>query len=256
MIGIFITARLGSTRLPRKHLILSEGKTMIEWLILRYKFVFQNEIGLGDVKIILTTSEKEENRYFSELLKKHDVEVCFGDDTNIPKRYFDCARKFKLDYFIVIDGDDILCSAYGSYQLLLSIISDGNYDIFKIEGLPLGLNSAAYNTNYIGMCLNNHANENLEVGWSRIFSNPKIKLITLGNYDIKGDLRFTLDYEEDAFFFKAIISWYGEKIYQISDKNLIETVISQKFDQINCHLSREYWDNYTNAVNKQIENHG
>ncbi len=254
MVGIFITARLGSTRLHRKHLILTERKTMIEWLVLRYQAIFENELLSGEVKIFLTTSVKEENKVFSSLLNKYGVEVYFGEDSNIPKRYFDCAKKHLVDYFIVVDGDDILCSAYGSYQLYKSIQEKLNYDILKVEGLPIGLNSSAYKTSYLEACLSKHQNENLEVGWSRIFTTPKTKQIVLGNYDIQGNLRFTLDYEDDAKFFKSIISFFGEKILITTDLELIDTVINQKFDKINGHLSKEYWENYSNTIKKQTEN--
>jgi spore coat polysaccharide biosynthesis protein SpsF (cytidylyltransferase family) len=256
MVGIFITARLGSTRLPRKHLILAEGKTMIEWLVLRYKAIFEKELLSEVVRVFLTTSIKQENNAFKGLLEQYGVTVYFGADTNIPKRYFDCAKENALDYFIVVDGDDILCSAYGSYQLYQCILESSNYDIIKVEGLPIGLNSSALKTSYVGECLKKHQNENLEVGWSRIFTAPRTKQIKLGNYEIQGDLRFTLDYEDDARFFKLIISYFGEKIVKVSDLELIDTVVSQKFDQINNHLSREYWVNYNNEIKKQIENNG
>jgi CMP-2-keto-3-deoxyoctulosonic acid synthetase len=44
MIGIFITARLGSKRLYQKHLVEIEGKPMIKWLVDRYSIGFRNEI--------------------------------------------------------------------------------------------------------------------------------------------------------------------------------------------------------------------
>ena len=53
MIGIFITARLGSTRLYQKHLIESEGKPMIKWLVDRYSIGFQNEIQDQKIKYLL-----------------------------------------------------------------------------------------------------------------------------------------------------------------------------------------------------------
>lgn len=36
MVGVFITARLGSTRLNEKHLIEVNGKPFIEWLVKRF----------------------------------------------------------------------------------------------------------------------------------------------------------------------------------------------------------------------------
>jgi len=256
VVGIFITARLGSTRLHRKHLISVEGKTMIEWLVLRYKFIFERELSSGNVQLFLTTSTKEENREFTGLLGQYGVTVFFGEDSNIPKRYYDCAKEYLIDYFIVVDGDDILCSAYGSHQLYKCILENGNYDILRVQGLPIGLNSSAFKTSYVEDTLKKHPNENLEVGWSRIFNSPRTKNLKLGNYDIQGDLRFTLDYEDDATFFKLIISNYGEKIVKVSDVELIDTVLIQKFYEVNSHLSTEYWVNYKNEVKKQILNNG
>lgn len=256
MVGIFITARLGSKRLHRKHLIEIEGKTLIEWLILRYKTVFETEIIAQKVKIFLTTSDKVENRKFKEVLEKHEVDVYFGEDTNIPKRYCDCAKLNNLEYFIVVDGDDILCSPTGSYKLYQSILENSNYDIYKAEGLPIGLNSNAYKTSYFEYSLNNNSNKNLEIGWSRIFLAPNIKKIILGNFDIQGELRFTLDYEADAVFFKSIIEFLGIKTLYITDSELIDLVINQKFDNINSYLSKEYWKNYNDSINKQIQNNG
>jgi spore coat polysaccharide biosynthesis protein SpsF len=254
MIGIFITARLGSKRLHRKHLIKVEGKTFLEWLILRYKNMFESDLNTHKVKIILTTSEKAENKEFQEVLNKYDVEVFFGNDNNIPKRYLDCAVKYSLDFFIVVDGDDILCSPAGSHRLLKSIQESCKYDIYRIEGLPLGMNSSAYKTSYIKESLETNGDENLEIGWSRIFLEPKISKIKLGEYDIQGDLRFTLDYEDDSLFFKSIINFLKKDVIGISDSELIKTVIEKKFDKLNRHLSKEYWDNYNNSVKKQINN--
>lgn len=254
MVGIFITARLDSKRLYRKHLIEIGGITLIEWLILRYKTVFETEIFEQKVKIFLTTSNKVENRKFKEVLEKHEVDIFFGEDANIPKRYCDCAKLNNIEYFIVVDGDDILCSPIGSYKLYQSIIENCNYDIYKVEGLPIGLNSTAYKASYVEYSLTKNKNKNLEIGWSRIFLDPDIKKIILGNFDIQGDLRFTLDYEADANFFKAVINFLGIKTLYISDSELIDLVINQQFNKINNYLSKEYWENYNDSIKKQIQN--
>ena len=66
MIGIQIIARLGSTRLKRKHLIKALDKTFLEWLILRIQNEFINEITLKEIKIFISTSDEIENKELME----------------------------------------------------------------------------------------------------------------------------------------------------------------------------------------------
>ena len=55
MVGVFITARLGSTRLNEKHLIEVNGKPFIEWLVKRFLISFNTKIKRNDLKISYVT---------------------------------------------------------------------------------------------------------------------------------------------------------------------------------------------------------
>ena len=68
MTGIFIVARLGSTRLSQKHLIKAAGKTFIEWLALRFVAAFQKEIAANEAGVFIVTSEKPENKNLKKFL--------------------------------------------------------------------------------------------------------------------------------------------------------------------------------------------
>jgi len=74
----------------------------------------------------------------------------------------------------------------------------------------------------------------------------------LGNHDIMGDLRFTLDYEEDATFFCEIINKLKEKIITISDTDLIDFVLKNKLYELNTSLKEKYWDNYNTGKQNEI----
>jgi len=58
MTGIFITARLGSTRLSEKHLIEVNGKHLINWLVDRFSIAYRDNILKNEIKIFITTSVK------------------------------------------------------------------------------------------------------------------------------------------------------------------------------------------------------
>ena len=80
MVGIFITARLGSTRLSQKHLIDIEGKPMIKWIVDRFDFGFKNEILEQKIQIFITTSDNEENRLFETVFENSNVKIFFIND--------------------------------------------------------------------------------------------------------------------------------------------------------------------------------
>ena len=63
--GLFITARNGSLRLPKKHMLKYKKKRMIEILILRILKTKMID------KFILTTTTKKEDNIFSFISKKN-----------------------------------------------------------------------------------------------------------------------------------------------------------------------------------------
>ena len=65
------------------------------------------------------------------------------------------------------------------------------------------------------------------------------------------DLRFTLDYDEDAEFFKKIINTMKEKVVSISDEDLINFVTKNKLFEINSSLKKKYWENYNSEKQKE-----
>jgi len=222
--------------------------------VLRFQVAMSKELESENVKFILATSEKNENKEFESYFQGYSIEIFYGDDKNIPLRYCQCIDKYKFDYIIIVDGDDILCSTEAALKLVEQIKSDSihNIDIIRIDGLPLGMNLSAYRASYIKESLAKSKFKNLEVGWSRIFNNPRVKIVKMGNYELEGDYRFTLDYEEDAIFFNSIISILKDELLTISDEKLLEAVEENKLYELNKHLTKEYWNNYNNSVKKSI----
>ena len=100
MVGVFITARLGSTRLNEKHLIEVNGKPFIEWLVKRFLISFNTKIKRNDLKIFITTSTKIENNKLESIFDESEVKVFYGSDENIPLRHLECAILNNIDYII------------------------------------------------------------------------------------------------------------------------------------------------------------
>ncbi len=253
MIGIFITARLGSSRLPAKHLHQAAGRTFMEWLFGRLIHEFQIEVENKKAIIVITTSEKTGNERFLEIVNGKPVEVFFGADNNIPLRHHQAANQFGCSHIISVDGDDILCSAKAAREIYTAMTSGIQADIFQVEGLPLGMNLSGYSNEYLGKSLEKAADQKYETGWGRIFHEPVIHKIRLADYDIMDDLRFTLDYEDDARFFEAVINSLENETLSISDESLIAHVKENGFEKINAHLKEEYWANYNSEKANELK---
>ncbi|MAC41654.1 MAG: hypothetical protein CMJ05_07680 [Pelagibacterales bacterium] len=240
MIGVFISARLGSTRLSEKHLIKTKGKPFILWLIERFQVKFCEEIDKKELKIFVTTSRSPENQKFELILDKDEVRIFYGSDENIPLRHLECAEKNDIDHIISIDGDDILCSTEATSLVIEKLLNGLN--VVQTNGLPIGMNVTGYSTKFLKKSLEGKENNKLETGWVKIFDKDEINLIQINENKISQKIRMTLDYEADANFFKKVISLTDVK--KISDKNLIKTIIANKWNEINLHLEDVYWENF------------
>jgi|688.fasta_scaffold121581_3 spore coat polysaccharide biosynthesis protein SpsF (cytidylyltransferase family) len=242
MIGIFITARLGSTRLYQKHLIEIEGKPMIKWLVDRYMIGFQNEIQDQKIKIFITTSKNKENHLFETIFENSNIEVFYGADSNIPLRHLQCAKANSIDYILSVDGDDILCSIDASKLVIKKLLETGN--LVKTIGLPLGMNVMGYSTFFLEKSLNNNSIEKLETGWGKIFEEKDIITIEIENNLNCENIRMTLDYNEDVLFFKNVFTGIGSEINTISDSELVKNIINNNWCKANENLNDTYWENF------------
>lgn len=243
MVGIFIIARLESTRLKQKHLIKVNDKTLIEWLVERYYNYFEKEINDKLIKIFIVTSNTSENKKFEQLFSKNkQVKVFFGSDVNIPLRLYQCAEANNISDIISVDGDDILCSTSAS-ALVIDQLKKGE-NIIKTHGLPLGMNVIGFKKTYLNLCLKNLSSAKLETGWGKIFKDSDINSIKVESTNDNLQIRATLDYKEDGLFFKTIIEYFQEKILKLDDKNLIQMILKKKWYEINNSLNEEYWRNF------------
>jgi len=242
MIGIFFTARLGSTRLAQKHLIDVGGRSFIQWLVGRYINEFDREIKENDVKIFITTSVDPLNKEFENVFLPEEVTVFYGSDANIPLRHLECATANDIEYIISVDGDDILCSSSAA-KMVVEKLRAGS-EMVQTKGLPLGMNVMGYRSSFLKSSLSGHSQVKLETGWGKIFDQNKIEVIEIPGFEKDNQLRMTLDYEDDASFFKTVIASIGNEILTISDKDLVDRININNWQKLNIGLNNIYWENF------------
>ncbi|MBA3052661.1 MAG: 3-deoxy-manno-octulosonate cytidylyltransferase [Candidatus Omnitrophica bacterium] len=198
-IGLLITARLKSKRLPMKILKDLNGRTVIERIIDRAKVVK----GVSD--IVLCTSTNPQDRPLVDIAAKNGIYYFAGSEEDVLNRMFSAAKLFNMDFIISVTADNPLFSIYHA-ELAIKEAKKGKYDYIKIEGLPIG-----------GICygLKNKALEvvcrvkeviDTEI-WGHLFNQPRVfdvcVLPAKGKYR-HPNIRLTLDYKEDYRFLKRL----------------------------------------------------
>lgn len=202
-IGFLITARLKSTRLPKKLLLDLNGKTIVERVIERCKTV-------SDIsKIILCTSTNPQDKPLVDIAKKNNIHYYLGDELDVLKRLSDAATLFGLDYIINITGENPLFSVYHA-NLAVNQAKQEKNDFIYIDGLPIGcavygLRPEALST----VCL---IKEEIDTEiWGPLINRPEIfsvKKIDATSKSNNPKLRITTDYLEDYQFIQKIYAHY------------------------------------------------
>ena len=240
-IGLFITARLGSTRLPRKHLLPVKGRPLIHFLLKRIQAEFQNELAEASCRLAVVTSDEPENRAFEQFCAE-GVAVFYGSKSNIPFRHLQAARALAVDAIVSIDGDDILCSVKGMRSVYDALAHDRPY--VKTANLPFGMNSGGYSRDFLESSLIGRTDDVLETGWSHIFDATKLKELSMTCPVQNDSLRFTLDYQEDFQFFTAVIESIGEAVITAPDELIVSRVLDEKLYLITEPIMKQYWENF------------
>ena len=241
-IGYFLTARLGSSRLPRKHLLEANGYALLEVLARRILRAFAAEFRSGDASLVIVTSDEPENREF-ERFSTLGADVFYGSKQNIPLRHLQAAQALKHDAIVAVDGDDILCST-DAMRAVRDGLSRGEA-YATTSDLPLGMNAFGYNRGFLQGALRGNEQNTLETGWGRIFDAAKLVTYPMRlRGEIPEDLRFTLDYPEDYAFFRAIIEYFGERVLSASDQEIADYVVAQRLSKITAPIAEKYWQDF------------
>lgn len=232
-IGILITGRLKSTRLPLKLLLPLKGKKVIEHVIERAKQVEYMD------QIVLCTSYHPQDYPLIEVAQKQNIYYFTGDPDDVLRRLFDAATFFQLDYILSITADNPLFSI--EYANLMA--NDARLyqpDYMYIEGLPLGV--GLYGIHYEALKtvieIKNHVDTEI---WGHWFNQPDyFHVRTLkGRKEDQRNMRLTLDTYEDYLFLQQVTARLPEEelfnyqsllniIDEIPDNEIYNNKIIQK----------------------------
>jgi spore coat polysaccharide biosynthesis protein SpsF (cytidylyltransferase family) len=237
-LGVFITCRNGSTRLP--------GKCNLHFIkkISYIEFIFQRtfKIQTKCKKILCTTNKKVDSELVKKA-KKFKISYFRGDTKDKLKRWKNTAKKFKIDFFVTVDGDDplfdphLIDKAFEQYLVTRA-------DFIEAKGLICGLFTYGISTaalNKVCKIKNTSDTEMMSVYFTDtgIFNCEQLKNIDKKFY--RDDIRLTLDYPEDHIFFKTLVKNIINKKKFLGTKEILN-IINKKPEllKINKHRIKEW----------------
>lgn len=190
--GIFITARLKSTRLPKKVIKPILGKPMIEWMIDRLK-------KCNIEPIVMMTSTNPQDDPLIEIAKKNNIEYFRGSEQDVLVRMRDCAQKFNIDLVISVTADDPFKEPIFINKMVERYL-ETKFDFCEIKGLPNGCESYAVSKDALNKVCGIKDDFDTEI-WGPYFKEPgifKCEIIKVSDPKIfRPQYRATVDEKED-----------------------------------------------------------
>jgi|TARA_B110000114_G_scaffold109110_1_gene114561 spore coat polysaccharide biosynthesis protein SpsF len=192
-----ITVRSDSTRLKKKCLLKFGKVNVLEHIIMR---ALKSKI----VPIVCTTTNKSDS-ILEKISKKYKVKCFRGSVKNKIKRWHDCAKKNKINFFHTIDADDPFFDPLAIKKSLLECKSNNDI-IFPSRVSRSGGASEGYSFSFGAISKLNHLVKQLRKNHNSTdtemiekFIDYKIfttKTLEGSKYELK-KARLTLDYQED-----------------------------------------------------------
>lgn len=234
-IAIFIQARTGSSRLPKKILKKIENKHMISHVINRVK---QSNIK----KIILLTTNLKEDKILEKISIQNKIDFFTGDEKNVLSRFNDCAKKFNVENIIRITGDCPLIDPL-LINKMVKIYFKSNYDYISNTIKPTypdGLDVEIFSKNsLIKASLEAKLKSEKEHVTPYIINHPeKFQLFNVKNNIDLSNLRWTVDEKSDLKFVRKIYKKMNPRL-DFTTKDILRLLMNEpELKQINSYIKR------------------
>lgn len=216
-----IQIRLDSTRLPKKAMLKILDKPILWHIYNRLKFCHNLD------EIIISTGSSENNFEICDFAKKNNFLIFEGSETDLIDRLYQTAKKFNASAIVRITGDSPLVDPKIVDQVISAYKMNRNeYDIVsncKKLTFPYGLEVEIFSIESLKkMWLKIKKPEVRE--WFPLFveKNPKLfRILNISNSQDLSKFRWTLDYEEDYKFVKAVY----EQLYTKKQVFVMEDIL-------------------------------
>ena len=225
---------MSSTRLPGKVLMKLDKKyTVLDYLINQLKY--SKLLG----KIIIATTNLEEDDVIVNFAKKNEIEYFRGESDDVLDRYYQCAKNFSSDSILRITSDNPLVDPTVIDDLIINYqkISCDYASTSLIRTYPFGIDAEIFSFSSLEKTWKNAIlpSEREHVSPYMKKNSNIFKQFNLKNKIKVPMLRLTIDREEDLKLFRIVISKISER--PILMNNIIELYNNEpKLFEINSHI--------------------
>jgi spore coat polysaccharide biosynthesis protein SpsF len=214
--AVFITARLKSTRLPRKVLAELCGKPLLLHLIERVRLA-----RLPDL-VVLCTSTHGTDDPLEELARRNDILYFRGSEEDVLERYLQAAEQFQVEFAAITWGDEVFCDPVYIDETIRRFYRDPDQpDMVTSDSLPEGTYTYGVRIKSLREVVKAKSQSNTEV-WTKYFeTNHKyhVAQVAVASELERRDLRLTCDYPEDLELIRIIFRnlFRGSNDFQLAE---------------------------------------
>lgn len=230
--GLLITARLKSTRLPLKLLLQLQGREVLRHVIDRAKAVH------GIDQIVLCTSTDPQDRPLVEIAQQEGIHYYMGDGVDVLKRLREAANFFGIDSFVSITADNPLFCVYHANRVSDLLRKNPTIDYVYLEGLPIGTAVYGLRTKALDVVCDFKKEADTEI-WGVWVNHPEVLNVAPLKVDEfwEFDARLTLDNPEDLMFIQELLRFADKPVAQLNTDDIHYLI--QKYpalQKINNHI--------------------
>ena len=239
-VAAIIEARMTSSRLPGKHMLLANGKPIIEHLINRLKVV----PSLGE--IVMATTTNDTDNPLVELARRSGISCFRGGEADVLARVIDAAESVQADIIVEITGDcPVIDPGLVEQTIQMFIHNTCAYvNNAAVPGYPGGMNTQVYELRTIkeSAAMTDDPLDHEHVT-SHIFRNPDLfaPIYLVPPPDLYWpDLKLELDEPADYELLKKIIEYFGDENPCFTCREIIELLRAKPdWVKINSNVERK-----------------
>ncbi|MCG3674640.1 N-acetylneuraminate synthase family protein [Aliarcobacter butzleri] len=220
-VGIILLCRYNSSRLSGKILKQINGRSVLGHILDRLNFLSHNN------QIIVATSDEKSDDDIEEFCRYSNVDCYRGSLDNVADRFLSCAKYYRLDYAIRINGDNIF-TPWDVLTPMIAIAKTNNYQfVTNVVGrtFPKGMSIEIVNTKFYADNIDKFSSEDKEHVTLWFYKNSDVckKYEYLNDIieEAKG-LDLALDTQEDFENTKYIMSQMNRYPATYSFKEIIQ----------------------------------
>lgn len=235
MIIAIVQARMSSTRLPGKSMMVLAGKPALGWVIQRLSGCRTLD------RVVVATSEHKEDDVIADYCKSQGVDCFRGSEADVLDRYYQCAMRYNPSAVVRITGDCPLIDPEVVDECVKLYLDQKTSNCYVSNGIertyPDGLDVEVFSMPMLEDAWRNatlasdheHATQYMLRNW------PQVHL-KIGSADYS-KLRLTLDHPEDAVVIRTLLESLAEENPLFGLREMVEYFNDHpEVEKINAHF--------------------